>query len=197
MIVSVCWLCWGILLELAEAFWVKDNVGDAVAIYIVPVGICVITWLICRRRDAEKEKLLPSIKLMAIVGVVVVAFVILFAQDLLAKTYAKVFHKHLEQYAENLLITCEDTSSDRYGFWEVICYPEKELVEFHTGGAGLVFNSTYLGFYYSPDNTHKVFQGADIPLNINENLADWYGEGDNWGRSTRLLDKWFWFEANF
>lgn len=55
----------------------------------------------------------------------------------------------------------------------------------------------YLGFYYSPDNTHKVFQGADIPLNVNENLADWYGEGDNWGRSTRLVDKWFGFEVNF
>lgn len=91
----------------------------------------------------------------------------------------------------------EMTASDHYGFWKVNCYPEDELVEIRTGGAGLVFNSTYLGFYYSPDNTHKVFQGADIPLNVNENLADWYGEGDNWGRSTRLVDKWFWFEANF
>lgn len=193
----ICWFCWGLLLKLAEPTWAKDNVWDIVVIYILPVLIGMITWLICRGRDVEKEKLLPGIKLLAIVGGTGVIFVTLFAQDLLAKTYVNVFHRHLEAYAENLLSTCEDTVSDHYGFWEVTCYPEKELVEFHTGGAGLVFNSTYLGFYYSPDDSHKVFQGAEVPLHINENLAEWFGEGDNWGRSTRLLEKWFWFEANF
>lgn len=157
---------------------------------------------------------MPSVKLLVIVLLIVFAFVTLFAQDLLAKTYVKVFHKHLETYAEKLLEECERVTgdeenvylsddgeihllTDKYGLWKVKCYPEDELVEFHTRGAGLVFNSTYLGFYYSPDNTHKVFQGADIPLNVNKDLADWYGEGDNWGKSTRLIDKWFWFEANF
>lgn len=197
LILAACWLCWGVLLELTEASWVKDNAWNMPVFYVIPATLSIITWMICRRRDSEKEKLLPSIKLLAIVIAVATIFVSLFAQDLLAKTYVKVFHKHLENYAESLLDTCESTTSDQYGFWKVTCYPEDELVEFHTGGAGLVFNSTYLGFYYSPDNTHKVFQGADIPLNVNENLADWYGEGDNWGRSTRLIDKWFWFEANF
>ena len=197
LLLSVCWLCWGVLLELAEASWAKDNAWNMLVFYVMPVALSMIIWMICRRRDLEKEKLLPSIKLLAIAVAVATIFVALFAQDLLTKTYVKVFHKHLENYAEHLLETRETTTSDRYGFWEVTCYPEDELVEFCTGGAGLVFNSTYLGFYYSPDNTHKVFQGVDIPLNVNENLADWYGEGDNWGRSTRLIDKWFWFEANF
>lgn len=53
------------------------------------------------------------------------------------------------------------------------------------------------GFYYSPNNTHKTFQSADIDLNVNKDLADWYGEGDNWGKSMRMIEKWFWFEANF
>lgn len=136
-------------------------------------------------------------KPFAIVFVLLLVLGGLSGRDSLAKVYVKVFHTHLEIYAENLLEECEDTTSDQYGFWKVTCYPEDDLVEFHTGGAGLVFNSTYLGFYYSPDNTHKVFQGADIPLNVNDNLADWYGEGDNWGKSTRLIDKWFWFEASF
>ncbi|MBQ8519238.1 MAG: helix-turn-helix transcriptional regulator [Agathobacter sp.] len=197
LVLSVCWLCWGVLLKLAQASWVKTSIWDMLVFSVLPFICCFATWFICRKRDAERESLLPSIKLFAVVLLIVVAFVSLFAQDLLAKTYVKVFHKHLETYAEELLDKCEDTTSDQYGFWKVTCYPEDELVEFHTGGAGLVANSTYLGFYYSPDNTHKVFQGADVPLNVNKNLADWYGEGDNWGKSTRLMDKWFWFEASF
>lgn len=197
VVISMCWLCWGILLKLSQAAWVKTNIWSVLVFSALPFVCCFLTWFICRKRDAEKESLLPSVKLFAVVLLIVVAFVSLFAQDLLTKTYVKVFHKHLETYAEELLDKCEDTTSDRYGFWKVTCYPEDELVEFHAGGAGLVANSTYLGFYYSPDNTHKVFQGADIPLNVNDNLADWYGEGDNWGKSTRLIDKWFWFEASF
>lgn len=213
-ILAACLLCWGILLNLAATEWANKNIWNMLVFYVLPFVSCIGTWLICRKRDFEKEKLLPSIKLLASVFVIVVIFVSLFAQDLLVKTYVKVFHKQLEVYAENLLEECEHLTgdeenvylsedgdihllSDKYGFWEVKCYPEDELVEFHTGGAGLVANSTYLGFYYSPDNTHKVFQGADIPLNVNENLADWYGEGDNWGKSTRMIDKWFWYEANF
>lgn len=212
LILSACWLCWGILLKLSQATWVNSNVWSLLVFSMLPVICCFATWFICRKKDGEKESLLPSIKILAFVLFIAIAFVALFAQDLLAKTYVKVFHKHLETYAEELLDKCENVSvrdenvytsdsgiyvTGKYGFWDVTCYPQDELVEFHTGGAGLVYNSTYLGFYYSPDNTHKVFQGADIPLNVNDNLADWYGEGDNWGKSTRLIDKWFWFEASF
>ena len=197
MVLVTCWLCWGILLKLSQASWAKQNIWGVLVFSILPFICCFVTWFICRKKDVEKESLLPSIKMLAIILLIVATFISLFGQDLLAKTYVKVFHKHLEIYAEELLDKCEDTTSDQYGLWKVTCYPEDELVEFHTGGAGLVFNSTYLGFYYSPDNTHKTFQGVDIPLNVNENLADWYGEGDNWGKSIRLIEKWFWFEASF
>ena len=157
--------------------------------------------------------MIPIIKRIAAFLLIIIVFLFLFAQDLLVKTYVKVFHSQLESYAQELLGRAEDATEgdagvylnddreiyivDRYGFWKVNCYPAEGLVEFRTGGAGLVANSTYEGFYYSPDNSHKVFQGADISLNVNKNLADWYGEGDNWGKSTRLMEKWFWFEANF
>lgn len=197
LIMMVCWFCWGILINLAQSYWMKNNVWDMVVFYIIPLFLCGATWKICREKDIEKESLMPSVKFFTSIVTIVIVFITLFAQDLLAKTYVKLFHEHLECYALNLLETCEDTTSDLYGLWEVTCYPEDELVEFQTGGAGLVFNSTYLGFYYSPNNTHKVFQGADLQLNVNDNLADWYGDGDNWGRSIRLIDKWFWYEANF
>ena len=218
VVLSVAWLLWGILLELSEPVWASDDVWSLLVYSVLPTVSCWVTWFICRKQDKQKEHFAQSLKPFVVVFAVVLVFVVLFGQDMLVKTYVKFFHEHLESYAEELIangpqLNVEDSQEvekdpgldygkelrvqDEYGFWEVDYYPEKKMVEFHTGGAGLVFNSTYWGFYYSPDNTHKVFQGADIHLNVNGDLADWYGEGDNWGKSTRMLDKWFWFEASF
>lgn len=56
----------------------------------------------------------------------------------------KVSHEHLEVYAMEMLKEYKYTTSDQYGFWNVTCYPEDELVEFQLGGAGLVPNSAFL-----------------------------------------------------
>ena len=213
MLGMTTWMCWGLLLELSEPAWMDDRMWSVLVYNVLPAVCCIITWFICRKRDKEKENMIPIIKRIAAFLLIIIAFLFLFAQDLLVKTYVKVFHSQLESYAQELLDRAEKATEgdvsvylngdseiymvDRYGFWKVNCYPEDGLVEFHTGGAGLVANSTYEGFYYSQDNSHKVFQSADISLNVNKNLADWYGEGDNWGKSTRLMEKWFWFEANF
>ena len=212
-VVSISWLTWGILLELSKASGSNRYVGELVVYYILPAASCFIAWLICRKLDKEKERLLSSIKPFAIVLVVALVLISLLGQDLLAKVYVQVFHSHLEVYAEELLDKAGNASegaanvymhdegelcmTDTYGIWKVSCYPDDNMVEFDVGGKGLVFDSTYWGFYYSSDNEHKVFQAADIPLNVNTDSADWYGEGDNWGKSMRLQDKWFWFEANF
>lgn len=212
VVVSTCWSCWGILLECSKSIWENHYVADFLVYSILPAVVCLITWIICRKLDEKKERLLSCLKPFAIVFATALLLVCLLGQDLIAKTYVKIFHINLESYAEELLEKAEDASVndesiysadnglylvDKYGFWEVTCYTSNDMVEFMVGGKGLVFNSTYRGFYYSPDNTHKVYQGADVPLNINRDLADWYGEGDNWGKSIRLLDKWFWFEVSF
>ena len=198
VVLLLCWLCWGVLLEIAEPVWANDNVWNLIVYSILPAMICLISWIVCRRMDAKRESVVSSIKLFAILFSVMLVLMGMFGQDVLAKTYVQVFHKQLENYAEEVLDKTEDEIlNSRYLFWETACYASDEMIEFKVGGAGLVFNSTYWGFYYSADNTHKVFQGADIPLNINGDLADWYGEGDNWGKSIRLLDKWFWYEASF
>ena len=198
VVVSGCWLLWGILLEVSKSTWANHYIEEFIIYYFLPAAACFITWFICRKRDVKKEKISSSIKPFAIVFATAMFLVCLLGQDLLAKTYVQVFHKNLEAYAEELLDRAEgEYIVDKYGFWEVTCYTDENMVEFFVGGKGLVFNSTYWGFYYSPDNTHEVFQGADIPLNVNGDLADWYGEGDNWGKSIRLRDKWFWYEASF
>ena len=212
VVVSICWLMWGILLELSKSSWENSYIAEFVVYYILPAIGCFIAWFVCRKRDKEREKLLLSVKPFIIVFSTALFLMCLLGQDLLAKTYVQVFHSHLESYAEELLDRAEASSVkdenvypgengvylvDKYGFWDVTCYSGDNMVEFFVGGKGLVFNSTYWGFYYSSDNTHKVYQGADAPLNINGDLADWYGEGDNWGKSIRLRDKWFWYEASF
>ncbi|MBQ2923595.1 MAG: helix-turn-helix domain-containing protein [Tyzzerella sp.] len=212
VVVSLCWLMWGVLLELSKESWANRYIVEFVIYHIMPLLCCVVIWFVCRKQEEQKEHISSSLKPFAIVFATALFLICLLGQDLIAKTYVQVFHQHLENYAEELLDKVEAASAndeniysadnglylvDKYGFWEVTCYSSNDMVEFMVGGKGLVFNSTYWGFYYSPDNAHKVYQGAEIPLNVNEGLADWYGEGDNWGRSIRLRDKWFWFEASF
>ncbi len=136
-----------------------------------------------------------------IAGILILMLLIaVFCQTTIEKTYVKVFQRQLETYASELLERSEDVTYDNYGPWDVTCRPEENQVEFHTGSSGFGSETAYCGFYYSPDNTHKIcFEPADVPLNVreDENMADWYGEGDNWGKSIRLTEKWFWFEVYY
>ena len=120
-------------------------------------------------------------------------------REKLIQTYVVVAEEHLEKYAERLL-DCEERKSDRYGLWKTRCYSEENMVEFMTGGFGLAPSSTYKGFYYSADNTHRVFSVADESLailEVNGDHAAWTDGTDNNGTSTRITENWFWFEASF
>ena len=197
LVLMSCWMCYVVLLELAQAAWMDTNIGELVIYAVLPFASSLMTWFLCRKRSMHKEKLMSGIKLAAITIGVMIVFITAAAPDLLMKIYVKCFHEQMENYALELLAECEYTTSDYYGMWKVMCYPEDKMVEFYIGGAGIAADSSYEGLYYSADNVHKAFQGADVRLNINKNLADWYEEGDNWGRSTRLIEKWFWYEAHF
>ena len=123
---------------------------------------------------------------------------VLFRERLI-KTYVVVAKEHLVTYAETLL-NSDGRQSSRYGFWKVRSYPEDQMVEFHTGGFGLAPSSTYKGFYYSGDNTHRVFSVADKSLATMEcdgDHATWTDGTDNHGTSMRIIDNWFWYEASF
>lgn len=138
-------------------------------------------------------------KRIVIIAVIAFIFLAFLFRTKLIQTYVTVFHKHLETYSETLLASGERTNTN-YGFWDVSVYPEENMVEFMTGGFGLAPSSTYQGFYYSGDNTHKVFSAADTsiaPLNINGDHATWTDGTDNHGTSTRITDRWFWFKASF
>ena len=136
------------------------------------------------------------IVLVLVIAIIFFGFVL---QDRLIQSYVSLCEDKLEAYAVTLLDSAEERI-DSYGFWNTSCYPVQGMVEFQTGGWGLAPSSTYKGFYYSADNTHKVFSAADIAhasLEINGDYATWTDGTDNHGSSTRIVDKWFWYEASF
>lgn len=120
-------------------------------------------------------------------------------KDHLIRSYVSLCHGELERYASQMLDIGEE-KADRYGLWETSVYPGAGMVEFHTGGWGLVPSSTYNGFYYSADNTHKLFSAAydeKTSLEIDGDHASWADGTDNHGISIRITENWFWFEASF
>lgn len=169
-----------------------------VLIFALPAICSLVIWVICFLIDLRsgKVKLPPVKRLIAITAVVILATCLLFYQPL-TRIYVHLFHDHLQDYSETFLAESPGTSSQKYGLWKVTAHPEDNLVEFHTGGAGLVPNSSYEGFYYSADDVHLPFQGADVPLTIDGEIATWTDGTDNWGKSIRLRKNWFWFEAHF
>lgn len=192
--------CWGILLWLAAPAWQNPNLPESMVYYGLPLICCLAVWILCRKKDAERPKLLPALKPI-LAGVLILALsIMVFCQTMVEQSYVMLFHRQLEVYAEELLQQSEDVTYDDYGPWGVTCRPKERQVEFHTGSSGFGSETAYCGFYYAPENQHKVcMQADDASLKVSEsgNLADWYGEGDNWGKSTRLMETWFWFEVYF
>ena len=192
--------CWGILLWLAAPTWQNPNLPESITYYGLPLICCLAVWILCRKKDAQRQKLLTALKPVLAGVLILVLCITVFCQPVVEQMYVKVFHRQLESYAKELLQQSEDIAYDDYGPWDVTCRPDNKQVEFHTGSSGFGSETAYCGFYYSPDDTHKIcFQAGGLPLNVSQsgNLADWYGEGDNWGKSTRLMENWFWFEVYY
>lgn len=183
-------------LILSTAFAVWHGLDwDLPIEYALIALCCAVTWFLCRKTDKEKTVMPTGKTVAAAIACLLVLCVVCYSS--LVQIYVKAFHWHLEAYAQALLDESTEISSDQYGFWEVSVYPEDNMVEFHTGGSGLVPNSTYEGFYYSADNRHVPFQGADVDMDVNVDSARWTDGTDNHGTSSRLRENWFWFEAHF
>ena len=138
-------------------------------------------------------------KTIFVVIIIIAALLFVIFQDNLVRTYVSLCHESLETYASALLKNTDNTAGT-YGVWKTVGYPEDGMVEFRTGGWGLAPNSTYKGFYYSADDTHKPFSAAygdAISMEIDGDHASWTDGTDNNGVSIRIVKNWFWFEASF
>lgn len=147
----------------------------------------------------SRQRTFPMKKKRILIFVTLAILLGFICKDSLIRAYVFLCNDKLETYAVKMLESAE-IREDNYGNWRTIIFPEDNKVEFWTGSFGLVPSSTYKGFYYSVDNSHKVFSVADAsisPLEINGDYASWTDGTDNNGSSTRIIDKWFWFEASF
>lgn len=137
-------------------------------------------------------------RIVICIFVAVIALGVIF-KDTLIRSYVSSCNEQLETYAAKMLDSGERTLG-KYGIWKTASYPEDGMVEFQTGGFGLAPSSTYKGFYYSADNTHKTFtaaHGEAISMKIDGDHATWTDGTDNHGTSRRIMENWFWFEASF
>lgn len=129
---------------------------------------------------------------------VILLFAALLGSDMRIRSYVRSNHQKLEAFAAAALEEPPPHGALQYGHWEASCYPEKGMVEFFTGGSGLVPSAVYRGFYYSAGDVHTPFQGVDQPMEVNGSTAEWREpESGNWGRSRRIMPHWFWYEAHF
>ena len=109
----------------------------------------------------------------------------------------------LVQDHHDFLLQCiTDTDPDRakeVSGIQSIHIEKDAYVEFYCGGSGLVPNSSYYGFYYSPD---------DLPLAVDvtrtENLkaeGNGFGweepGGDNWYYTERIMENWYYYESHY
>lgn len=72
-------------------------------------------------------------------------------------------------------------------------HPQYEVVLGHGFG-----DAQYWGVYYSPDDVPLPFQNADVALSAcGEDGWIWQADGDNHGRTKKIADRWYFFEASF
>ena len=172
--------------------WLLSRSGVSV-MGLVCTAICFAVWLILRRFDKE-AKPLPVLKITAAFAVGLVLFGFLFYESLV-KAYVNLRHDHLAGYCDELLE--EGAASSQYGPWKVSVYPEEGMVEFHTGGSGFGSEASYEGFYYSSEDTHIPFQGADLPIEVYDRTGWWTDGTDNHGSTHWFRAHFYWFEVCF
>ncbi len=72
------------------------------------------------------------------------------------------------------------------------------FVEFFCAGAGMGPNTSYYGFYYSPDGVPYDFWGGNEPLTETKNGWKWQEEqGDNTFYTEQITDTFYYYEYHF
>lgn len=104
----------------------------------------------------------------------------------------------LEEIAADCL--SQGRTVERYNDVEVEgVYPgASPIVQFYTGGWGLVPSSTYWGFYYSESGQPAAYQNVDMELvPVSDEEWTWTDGTDNGGVTRRIDGHWFSYKAWF
>ena len=152
-----------------------------------------------------KEKLQLSEKakkrLKLIIGIILLVIIIIFVNSNNYKNYKDISkyvnkdYKELENIA-NAYLSGSDPDYPDY-IESVNVYEDNNTVEFLTGGRGLVSTASYYGFYYSKNDKPISFQNQYDLIQISEDKWMWSGKGDNEGKTFKIRNNWYYYEASF
>ena len=175
-------------------FWSGGCSPEEFAPCICCAAVFGLYFLAGRKQLAPLPKKATAIVCMLLVVVLILCFA---CYPILVRGYVLGNQGKLEQYAAEAL---QQGNAGSYGLWSVWVDEEAGVVYFHTGGSGLAPGSTYEGFYYAPDDSPVAYYSPEAPLDIQGDTAYWRDpdpNSDNWGKSTKICDHWYWFEAHF
>nr|WP_320024126.1 hypothetical protein [uncultured Acetobacterium sp.] len=115
------------------------------------------------------------------------------------KKFVSENSKELVTIAESHLNS--DTTIETYKGVKVepVFSGKNEIVQFFYDGKGIAPASKYYGFYYSPDDVPAAYQNTNFNLAyVSDNEWKWSEDGtDNGGRTIRIIENWFYYEAWF
>ena len=92
-----------------------------------------------------------------------------------------------------------EKATELRGIQSVSRDPFSPVIEFYCGGTGLVPETSYYGFYYSPDDRADTI-GFTGPENLIEQ-GDGFGyhepAGDNRYYTERIMENWYYYEEHY
>ena len=112
--------------------------------------------------------------------------------------FVTLHQRDLEQIAADCLT--QSGAPDRYrGVRVEGVFPgEAPIVQFSSGGWGLVPSGTYQGFYYSESGQPAAYQNVDLELvPVSDTEWTWTDGTDNGGSTRRISEHWFSYKAWF
>ncbi len=100
-------------------------------------------------------------------------------------------------YFENLTAEELDAIADIEDDGQV--YPgDHHIVQFSAEPIGFTKSGTFYGYYYSPDDMPVPFNNLDTELvEISENVWEWDIFGTNYGKTVKITEGWYYFDATF
>ena len=120
--------------------------------------------------------------------------------------YVQDNRDELNEYIEKLILEHGEPDGDLYasfrdeydGF-KVTLWKRNHLIEFEKWGFGLVTNSTYRGFYYSPQDTLMGFQNTQMAFEPDGDgyICKYTAGPVNYEYTEKIIDNWYWFEIQF
>lgn len=108
--------------------------------------------------------------------------------------FVRLYHDDIEEGLRmNAGVPADDVVLFGYKYvntWE----GEHSMVEFLITSRG----DTYYGCYHSPDDVPLAFQNTEVELTqCGHDSWKWSAEGDNAGKTMKIMEHWYYFEASF